>query len=552
MNVQRVTRLRLAAALAILSGWWGVSAAVAAPPLLEEAGEGVEVLTRGPVHEAFAATLTYDPEPGLIVPQAPPEPIEELPPEQRPAGDDVEWIPGYWAWDDDRTDFLWVSGLWRNLPPGREWVPGYWATSRHGSQWTSGYWADATLTEQEYLPEPPATAEAGPNIAQPSADHYWLPGCWMWHQNRYAWRPGFWVAGQQDWEWIPAHYQWTPRGYVYIEGYYDYPVDNRGILFSPVYFHQSVYSRPGFSYSPSLAVNLAGAMNHLFLRPSYGHYYFGDYYSSSYSTAGFYPWFSYSSSGYGYDPIFTQRRWQNRRDRDWTRRLEEDYSHRRDHDDARPPRTWRAQQELSKGDSSRENSFFVATPYDEVLKREDSRKRFQPVDAAERQKFVERGREVQKFRVERQKIEADAEVVPNSPRTNEGQPVRGKRPRSPIAGKPAEQLGSDRALPQRHQPPQLDPRIEPQPRQSRGRPVVSGNPNVIRPPQGPAGRPQVERKPQGQPDPQAQPKRAEAGKPRGESPGKPRGASQQKPQEKPQQKATPKAEEKPRGKPSKK
>jgi hypothetical protein len=54
----------------------------------------VEVLTRGPVHEAFAATVTFDPEPGFIAPRTPPDLIEELPPEQKPEGDNVEWIPG--------------------------------------------------------------------------------------------------------------------------------------------------------------------------------------------------------------------------------------------------------------------------------------------------------------------------------------------------------------------------------------------------------------------------------------------------------------------------
>ncbi len=32
---------------------------------------GVEVLTRGPVHEAFAETVTFDPEPGIVTPKAP-------------------------------------------------------------------------------------------------------------------------------------------------------------------------------------------------------------------------------------------------------------------------------------------------------------------------------------------------------------------------------------------------------------------------------------------------------------------------------------------------
>ena len=116
-----------------------------------DAEQGVQVLTRGPVHEAFAETVTFDPEPGIVVPKAPPAAIEEVPPEQRPEGDNVAWIPGYWGWDDERNDFLWVSGIWRDLPPGRQWVPGYWGKSAQGYQWTSGYWADAKASDVALL-----------------------------------------------------------------------------------------------------------------------------------------------------------------------------------------------------------------------------------------------------------------------------------------------------------------------------------------------------------------------------------------------------------------
>src|SRR3954468_18281834 len=82
---------------------------------------GVEVLTRGPVHEAYANAVSTQPAAGLLAPKAPPEPIEELPPDQRPEGDNVQWLPGYWAWDEDKQDYLWVSGFWRVPPPGRTW-----------------------------------------------------------------------------------------------------------------------------------------------------------------------------------------------------------------------------------------------------------------------------------------------------------------------------------------------------------------------------------------------------------------------------------------------
>jgi hypothetical protein len=49
-----------------------------------DAPEGVQVLTRGPVHEAFAEPVVFNPEPGPVVPEEPPQPVEEVPPDQKP------------------------------------------------------------------------------------------------------------------------------------------------------------------------------------------------------------------------------------------------------------------------------------------------------------------------------------------------------------------------------------------------------------------------------------------------------------------------------------
>src|SRR5436305_908817 len=97
-----------------------------ARPAGENNVEGVSVLARGPVHEAFADPAVEKPVETITAPKEPPAPVEELPPTEKPEGDNVQWIPGYWAWDQDLDDFIWVSGVWRDIPPGREWVPGYW------------------------------------------------------------------------------------------------------------------------------------------------------------------------------------------------------------------------------------------------------------------------------------------------------------------------------------------------------------------------------------------------------------------------------------------
>jgi hypothetical protein len=424
--------------------------------------QGAEVLTRGPVHEAFAGIVTFNAEPGVVVANAPPDLIEELPPEERPEGDNVTWIPGYWAWDDERNDFLWISGTWRALPPGREWMAGYWGQTSHGHQWISGYWADATVQETTYLPPPPVTVEAGPNIEAPSIDYGWTPGCWVWYQGRYAWSPGYWVQGRAEWDWIPAHYVWTPRGYIFVGGYWDYPVERRGVLFAPVYFESDVYSRRDYHYSPTIVINLAIFNEHLFLRPRYHHYYFGDYYAENYHQGGFYASFSFSSSRRGYDPIYSRQRWANRSDREWNRRVETSYQYRRDHEDARPPRTWAAQRNINPATAeSKENRFLVATPIDQMAKRKDNPLRFQRVAKEERQKLAQRGQEVKKSRDQRRTVEANVSDSVARKSNGVSEPATVQLPRSPIVAKPANRLGKNQAPPPAPRALQPDLKIQP-------------------------------------------------------------------------------------------
>src|SRR5262249_16867084 len=160
----------------------------------------------------------------------PPAPVEELPPAQKPEGENVQWIPGYWAWDQDRDDFIWVSGVWRDIPPGREWVPGYWSPAGDGAQWVPGYWIEAGQREGQYLPPPPASLESGPSVESPGDDYAYVPGCFVYQQARYLWRPGFWIAAHPGWCWSPARYIWTPLGHVFVDGYWDYALNRRGLL----------------------------------------------------------------------------------------------------------------------------------------------------------------------------------------------------------------------------------------------------------------------------------------------------------------------------------
>src|SRR5262245_55070113 len=136
MKLTRGLLLTVSAALAIFpAATRSVSAQEAqAPP------QGIEVLARGPVHEGYAEQVNAQPQASPIINKRPPDLIPELPAEQKPEGENVQWISGYWGWDDDRNDYIWVSGFWRTPPPGRQWVPGQWVPAGDGWQWSAGYW----------------------------------------------------------------------------------------------------------------------------------------------------------------------------------------------------------------------------------------------------------------------------------------------------------------------------------------------------------------------------------------------------------------------------
>src|SRR5581483_4658997 len=179
-------------------GAWFAAADPAAARQNPDQGQpqGVEVQTRGPVHEAYAEPTDARPQPPPVVPKQPPEPIPEVPPDQRPEGANVVWIPGYWDWDGEAQDFLWVSGFWRDEPPGERWVTGYWQQVQGGWARVPGFWAPENVSEVQYVPEPPEPPEAGPSTPPPDETSVYAPGTWVWRQDNFYWRPGFWVAFQ--------------------------------------------------------------------------------------------------------------------------------------------------------------------------------------------------------------------------------------------------------------------------------------------------------------------------------------------------------------------
>lgn len=323
---------------------WGQEPELAAPLPVDgaEEDEQVDVLARGPVHEAFAEQVSPDPTPGLVVAKAPPEAVEEVPPDWKPEGSDVLWVPGYWFWDEDRSDYVWVSGVWRRVPPERRWVPGYWQAVDGGWQWVSGFWGPTETAELEYVETPPETLETGPSSPAPGEDHFWIPGTWQYSVNDYRWRPGYWYPYRDDWTWISARYVWTPRGCVYIPGYWDYTLARRGFLFAPVYFRAPLYLHVGYRYRPRCWIGYDALLTHLFVQPYRHHLYFGDYYAPIYRHRHYIPCYDYHRRHYGYASLFGYyEHYYRRQGIDYHGRMRDWHNYYVKHEDRRPRHSFR-------------------------------------------------------------------------------------------------------------------------------------------------------------------------------------------------------------------
>ncbi len=521
--------------------------------------DGMEVLTRGPIHEAFASVAANAGEPGPLVPRLPPDPIEELPPDQRPEGDNVEWIPGYWSWDEERTDFIWISGVWRAIPPGRQWVPGYWSLVDNQIRYVSGFWAPTEMQETVYLPPPPASREVGPNSPSPSINHVWMPGIWVWHGARYVWQPGYWVTVQSNWVWTPARYHWTPRGYIFVHGYWDYHLDRRGILFAPVYYQRPIYAYPSYFYAPIIALDIRPVILSLFILSHSHHFFFGDYYDVRYESRGYYPWYSRKATVYGYDFCYLGfRTFQHTRDPGWERYLHEQYRYRREHVVARPPHTFARQMELVRASQDAARQEMMARRIADMAAAREQAFRFQRMDEAVRRDMQVRGREVYRLQTERRQLEGapGPDKRPPNPAALRS-PEKVPLPRSPIVAPPPspgrqqepqppsvrqQQPETGRPLPrqpeaqQPAQPPQVQPRqpVPQQPPQVRQQPPVTDR----QPPQQPAQQPPQIRQQQpqtGRQMPQQTPRQPEVQQPQRSAPQQPPQVRQQPAQPQPSQ-----------------
>ena len=212
-----------------------------------------------------------------------------MPPEEKPEGN-VIWIGGYWAWDEDRQDYLWVSGCWRAKPKDREWVPGDPREQDAGWTWVGRFLGDDASQRQPvrgFLSTRSAgAAERRPARRSSRRRHLLHPRQLCLGRRPLCLAPGFWTQTYPGYVYVPAYYRWTPAGYIYVPGYWDQTLANRGLLYAPVALDFRLVG-PRFVFCPGYAVTDVYLMDSLFIRPGYCHYYYGDYYGPRYVALGY-------------------------------------------------------------------------------------------------------------------------------------------------------------------------------------------------------------------------------------------------------------------------
>jgi hypothetical protein len=377
------------------------------PPIPSQ--EEPEVMNEGPIHEAFAQPVTLSPQAGIVCPNEPPAVIVEKPASERPKGSQYVWIPGYWAWDTTRKDYVWVSGCWRIPPANMSWIPGYWNKVPQGWEWVPGFWIPTSRASQmEYLPQPPEIADVEPPADSDISLGIWVPPCYYWWGNRYILRAGYWMEPRDNWIWVPSHYTWTPHGYVFVAGYWDRVLTSRGVLYAPVYFPRHFHRWPGYTYSLGIIVNVGNLQFSLFSYPHYCHYYFGDYYGDFYIGLGIYPWFEFETRHIWYDPIFVHDHWYYRRTNPrWDEHIRQQYALRRADSSLRPPRTYRElETRISKTPERQRSDFRMVEPLQSYAEKKDAPFKFSRMNDKERDGILSRSNEINNFRQERMHVES--------------------------------------------------------------------------------------------------------------------------------------------------
>jgi len=84
------------------------------------------------------------------------------------------------------------------------------------------------------------------------------------------------------WVWVPACYKWTPCGWVFVSGYWDAPLCERGLLFAPSASRGPSTCGAASPTARRTSCSLTSWSDRCFVRSTTRTYFFGNYFEASY------------------------------------------------------------------------------------------------------------------------------------------------------------------------------------------------------------------------------------------------------------------------------
>ena len=201
------------------------------------------VLTEAKVHEGMIASEFYHTD---VPPAAPKTPRADLVEQKPTIPAELEkravWLPGYWDWNANAENFVWTTGIWRFPPPRHRWVSGQWTRTDDGFVRVRGHWAPDVVRKVAYVTAPPRYRGSFPLPDALAKGQFWVPGWWSpADDGKFTWREGFVAQKFDDWVWVPAQYHWNPSGWLFVDGYWDYPLPARGQAFASLQLNDGTY-----------------------------------------------------------------------------------------------------------------------------------------------------------------------------------------------------------------------------------------------------------------------------------------------------------------------
>ncbi len=188
-------------------------------------------LAQGTVHEALISASGIPSQTKIVLQPLP----DDVPVIERPAqrGSDSVWVEGYWNWISDSRQFAWIPGFWRRAPENLRWQAGSWIPAPDGVVRHPGYWYDANRPPQRMHRAPPDDQGREATKGMVGDGNVWIRGSWIVNNERkYEWEPGYVARQETGYQWQPSTVLPAADGFAVVEGYWDFPLSERGTVFA--------------------------------------------------------------------------------------------------------------------------------------------------------------------------------------------------------------------------------------------------------------------------------------------------------------------------------